>query len=126
AKKERERLYDVFMQAPAAIAVLEGPGHVFTVANPRYGRLIGGRQVIGQPVREALPELDGQGFFELLDRVLSSGTSYSERERVVRLDRGGGELEDLYVDFVYQPLHDASGNAFGVLVHAVDVTGPVR
>jgi PAS domain S-box-containing protein len=126
AKKERERLYDVFMQAPAAIAVLEGSQHVFTVANPRYQRLVGGRQVIGQPVREALPELDGQGFFELLDRVFSSGSSYSERERVVRLDRGGGELEELYVDFVYQPLHDASGIAFGVLVHAVDVTGQVR
>jgi len=127
AKNERERLYEVFMQAPAAISVLEGPQHVFTVANPLYQQLIGRRDIIGKPVREALPELLGQGFFELLDSVLSSGIAHSERERVVRLDRqGNGKPEDLYVDFVYQPLQDANGSAFGVLVHAVNVTNQVR
>ncbi len=127
AQNERERLYDVFMQAPAAISVLEGPQHVFTVANPLYQKLIGGRDIIGKPVRDALPELFGQGFFELLDTVLSSGKAHSERERVVSLDRrGDGIPEDLYVDFVYQPLHAASGSTFGILVHAVDVTSQVR
>ena len=127
AKNERERLYDVFMQAPAAIAVLEGANHVFTVANPRYQNLVGGREILGQSVRDALPELSGQGFFELLDNVFSSGQPYAEHERVVRLDRDGeGNLEDLYVDFVYQPLEDASRKTFGVLVHAVDVTNQVR
>ena len=127
AKHERERLYDVFMQAPAAIAVLEGAEHLFTVANPRYQKLVGGREVLGRPVRDALPELDGQGFFELLDKVFSSGEAYAERERVVRLDRDGeGSTAELYVDFVYQPLEDASSNTFGVLVHAVDVTNQVR
>ncbi|WP_158508701.1 PAS domain-containing protein [Gemmatirosa kalamazoonensis] len=127
AQFERQRLYEVFMQAPAAIAVLEGPAHVFTVANPRYQELIGGRDVIGAPVRDALPELLGQGFFELLDDVFRSGTVHSERERVVRLDkRGDGVPEEVFVDFVYQPLEDAGGTTFGVLVHAVDVTGQVR
>jgi PAS domain S-box-containing protein len=127
AKNERERLYEVFMQAPAAISVLEGPRHVFTVANPLYNELIGGRDIIGQPVRDALPELAGQGFFELLDNVFSTGRSYSERERVVWLDRpgGGGEPDNVYVDFVYQPLEDARGT-FGILVLAVDVTAQVR
>ncbi|HKN68470.1 MAG TPA: ATP-binding protein, partial [Gemmatimonadaceae bacterium] len=127
AKKERERLYEVFMQAPAAIAVLEGAEHVFTVANSRYQNLVAGRAILGSPVRDALPELTGQGFFELLDKVFGSGETYAERERVVRLDRDGkGSLEDLYVDFVYQPLEDASRKTFGVLVHAVDVTNQVR
>jgi PAS domain S-box-containing protein len=127
AKIERERLYEVFMQAPAAISVLEGPQHVFTVANPLYQKLVGGRHVIGKPAREALPELIGQGFFERLDAVFSSGTAYSERERVVSLDRRGtGVSEDIYVDFVYQPLEDAGGSTIGILVHAVDVTGQVR
>jgi len=127
ARNERERLYEVFMQAPAAISVLEGPEHIFTVANPLYQKLVGGRDVIGKPVREALPELLGQGFFERLDGVFSSGKAYSERERVVSLDRRGtGVSENVYVDFVYQPLEDASGSTIGILVHAVDVTGQVH
>jgi PAS domain S-box-containing protein len=127
AKNERERLYEVFMQAPAAISVLEGPEHVFTVANALYRQLAGDRDIIGHPVREALPELLGQGFFELLDEVYSSGKAHAERERVVRIDRGGGGAPDeLYVDFVYQPLQDARGATFGILVHAVNVTSQVH
>jgi PAS domain-containing protein len=62
ATAERQRLYDVFMQAPAAIAVLEGPEHRFTVANARYRELVGGREVVGRAVIEALPEIRCQGF----------------------------------------------------------------
>jgi PAS domain S-box-containing protein len=123
AKLERQRLYDVFMQAPAAITVLEGPEHVFTVANPLYQQLVGGRPILGKSVREALPELEGQGFFELLDRVFESGEAFSAAELLVRLDRDGdGIPEDLYVDFVYQPLKDRDGASFGIMVHAVETT----
>jgi signal transduction histidine kinase len=113
----------VFMQAPAAITVLEGPEHIFTVANSLYYESIGKRDVIGRSMREALPELADQGAVELLDEVYSSGKPYSARERVVRLDRDGdGVPEELYFDFVYQPLKNAGGSTFGILVHAVDVT----
>ncbi|HJQ18931.1 MAG TPA: PAS domain-containing protein [Gemmatimonadaceae bacterium] len=126
AKRERERLYEVFMQAPAAIAVLEGPLHVFTVANPRYQELVGGRDVLGKPVKEALPELADQGSFELLDSVYDSGRPHSERERLVRLNGGDAGATEVHVDIVYQPLEDAGGKTFGILVHAVDVSAQVR
>jgi signal transduction histidine kinase len=126
AKAERARLYEVFMQAPAAIAVLEGPEHTFTVSNPRYRELVGGRDVVGKSVRNALPELHGQGFYELIDRVYTSGEPFAASEMPVRLDRDDdGVLETLYVDFVYQPLRDATGVAFGVMAHAVEVTEQV-
>ena len=127
AQAERQRLFEVFMQAPAAITLLEGPEHVFTVVNPLYQELIGGRDVRGKHIREALPELAGQGFYELLDHVYNSGEPFSAREMLVRLDRSGsGEVEDLYVDFVYQPLSDAGGDVFGIMAHAVDVTSKVH
>ena len=127
AKLERERLYDIFMQAPAAIAVLEGPDHLFTVANPLYDALIGGRPSLGRTVREALPELESQGFFALLDSVYRTGQPYSAREVLVRLDRDGDGVEDdLYVDFVYQPMKDAMDATFGIMVHAVEVTAQVN
>jgi signal transduction histidine kinase len=127
AKVERQRLYDVSMQAPAAIAVLEGPTHVYTVANPRYRELVGGRAVLGKTVRDALPEIERQGIIDLLDRVYESGEPYSAHEMGIQLDRDGdGIVETIYVDFVYQPLQSAEGRSFGIMVHAVDVTTQVE
>ena len=126
ARFERERLSQLFLQAPAAIAVLEGPEHTFTVANPRYQALIGGRDVVGRPVLEALPEIRGQGFVEVLDEVVATGQPFVAHEARARIDRQGtGQLEDVYVDFVYQPLLRADGTVSGVLVHAVETTGQV-
>ena len=124
---ERQRLFEIFMQAPAAITLLEGPDHVFTVVNPLYQELIGGRDVRGKNIREGLPELEGQGFYELLDRVYETAEPFSAREMLVRLDRTAtGNFEDIYVDFVYQPLTDASGSVFGIMAHAVDVSTKVH
>lgn len=127
AKSERQRLYDVFMQAPAAIAVLEGPEHTFTVANPLYVELVGGRQVLGLPVATALPEIVGQGILDLLGRVYRTGEPFAADEMRIQLDRDGdGVLEDIYVDFVYQPLKQPDGTTFGIMAHAVDVTSQVH
>lgn len=127
ASLERARLDHVFMQAPAAITVLEGPEHRFTVVNPRYRELVGGRAIEGIPVRQALPELEGQGFFEILDRVYESGDTYAATESPVFLDRDGdGVPEAVYVDFVYQPLLESDGRVFGIMAHAVDTTEKVQ
>ncbi|GMU02198.1 PAS domain-containing protein [Corallococcus caeni] len=126
ARAERERLYEVFMQAPAIIAVLEGPEHRFTVSNPLYQQLTGNRELLGKPVREALPEIADQGFLELLDTVRSTGKPFIAHDALIRLDRKGtGAVEDLYADFVYQPLKDASGSVFGIMAHAVETTEQV-
>lgn len=125
-KAERERLHEVFMQAPAIIAVLEGPDHVFKVANARYRELVGGRDVVGKPVAEALPEVVSQGFPALLDGVRSTGKPFVAHESLVKVDRNGdGEVEDVYLDFIYQPLRDASGSVSGIMAHAVETTEQV-
>ena len=127
AKAERQQLYDVFMQVPAAITILEGPEHVFTVVNPRYATLTGYRKLLGRPIREAMPELASQGYFEILDRVYRTGEPFRSNEALVQLDRDhDGVAEDVYVNFVYQPLKRAQGEVFGIMVHAVDVTDNVK
>ena len=123
AKQERQRLADLFMQTPAAIAVLEGPTHVFTVSNPLYRQLIGGRSVVGMPVRDALPEIAGQGLFEILDRVYETGETFSANAMLVHVDRNGdGVAEPVYLDFVYQALLAPDNRPSGIMVFAVDVT----
>src|SRR5262249_28887380 len=68
-QQHARRLAQLFMHAPVAVAVLTGPDFVFELTNPRYLELIGGRTVVGMPIRDALPELEGQGIFEILARV---------------------------------------------------------
>lgn len=116
-------LRDLFDQAPGFIALLRGPDHVFALANAAYQRLVGARDLLGRPVREALPETAAQGFLELLDQVYASGEAYVGRAVKVRLARTpGAALEDRYVDFVYQPTRDAEGKITGIFVEGSDVT----
>jgi PAS domain S-box-containing protein len=120
---ERSRLATMFRQAPAFIATLQGAEHVFEMANPPYHQLVGHRELIGRTVREALPEVAGQGFVELLDRVYASGEPVEGREVRILLQREpGGEPEERFVNFVYQPLSDTAGAVSGILAHGVDVT----
>ena len=70
------RLAEVFRRAPSFLAILRGPEHVFELANDRYYQLVGDRDILGKPVREALPEVEGQGFFELLDGVYRTGEAF--------------------------------------------------
>ena len=124
---EREKLYSLFMQAPAIIAVMTGPKHVFELANPGYRELVGmDRPLIGKTVREALPEIEGQGFFELLDQVYDTGIPFQGTETPVRLDAPNtGQLEPRYLDFIYQPLRNDSKEIQGILAFIVDVTEKV-
>jgi PAS domain S-box-containing protein len=128
AQSATQQLQEVFMQAPAAVAVLHGPEHVFMLANPRYMQLVGAqRVVIGKPVRLALPEVEDQGYFELLDRVYATGEPFVGAEMPVRLDRDGtGALEELFFNAVHQPLRNPAGRVTGIFVHAVDVTDQVQ
>ncbi|HEX6866104.1 MAG TPA: HWE histidine kinase domain-containing protein, partial [Caulobacteraceae bacterium] len=90
-------------------------------------QLIGHRDVLGKPMREALPEVEEQGFVELLDHVYSSGEAFVGSGVSVRLQRSPDEEpEERFVDFVYQPIRDAAGNVSGIFVEGSDVTDRIR
>ena len=116
----RSTLYELFTNAPAIIAVLRGPDHVFDLVNPAYQSLFPGRELVGRPIREALPEVDGQGFFELLDRVYATGELLTAREARVMLG------DEKFFNFIYQPVLSAKGKVDGIIVFAFDVTTEVR
>ena len=123
---ERARLRELFAQAPAAIATLRGANHVFETANHDYLRLVGNRDILGKPIRDALPELAGQGIFELLDTVYISGEPFvGDALRVLIDSNADGVAEETYYTFVYQPIHE-DGVISGIFVHAMDVTEQVR
>ncbi len=122
-REETGLLRELFEQAPSFMAVLRGPRHVFELANPPYLRLVGGRDIVGKSVGDALPEIREQGFVALLDEVYATGVPYVGRQlKLHMLAEHGGALEVRYLDFVYQPLRDADGTVTGVFVEGIDVT----
>jgi PAS domain S-box-containing protein len=120
------RMRDIFCQAPAFMAVMRGPDLVFEMANERFAELVGRRPLLGRTLRAALPEMEGQGFFELLEGVYQTGDTYQGSNVRLLLQSGGGMLDTYYVDFVYMALREADGALSGVLVHGVDVTERTR
>ncbi|WP_117192455.1 hybrid sensor histidine kinase/response regulator [Rhizobium terrae] len=122
-EQEREYLRMLFEQAPGFMAVLREPQHVFTIANRACRQLVGREDLIGRTVREALPDIAGQGFYELLDEVYKTGIPYSAHgARIFLQPREDQEPEERYLDFVYQPIRNRDGMVEGIFVQGHDVT----
>ncbi len=124
---ERSRLAFLFASAPAFVATVRGPEHIFELTNPAYLQLIGHRDVIGKSVREALPEVEGQGFFEILDNVFRTGEAFIGKELPIEIQREpNGAPEKRFVDFVYQPIFEADKSVSGIFAHGIDITEQVE
>ena len=124
---ERELLRDMFKQAPGFIGILAGPAHTFLLANDAYRSLVGGRQLVGQTVAQALPEVVGQGFIDLLDAVYASGEPYIGEQVLVMLGQPGESTpRKRYIDFIYQPIVSEDGEVSGIFVQGHDVSEKVE
>ena len=127
ADNERAKLSTVFAQTPSAMAVFEGPDHVFTMANPTYlSQFFGGRQdLIGQSVHAAVPEAVEQGFEKLLNTVYQTGVPYIGTEVPIELLQPDGKMKKFHLNLVYQPLRDTSEKITGIVAVITDVTDQV-
>ncbi|MES2223026.1 MAG: PAS domain-containing protein [Acidobacteriota bacterium] len=130
AEAERSQIRELFLNAPAGILVTNGPEHHITLANRQYIQWIGrscATDILGKPIRQAIPELQDQPFIGWMDEVYRTGVPFIGKEVMARLRRGPtGDEEDAYFDFVYQPHRGPDGQTDGILTHAVDVTDQVR
>lgn len=125
AKSEANARF-MISNAPVAIGVLTGRDLITETANKKMLELWGKTaQIIGQPLHIALPELNNQIFINLLENVLTTGEPFFGNEVEAKLVING-ILEDLYFNFVYQPLKDLSGNTQSIMVVAIDVTEQVK
>jgi PAS domain-containing protein len=88
---EHARQRRLFEQAPGFITILGGPEHRFEFVNQAYSRLFGSRDFVGRAVREVFPDLEGQGFFELLDQVNATGKRYVAHDVPVQLQGAQGD-----------------------------------
>lgn len=129
AELERRRLLELLTTMPACIGLLSGPQHRWTYINDHYVRSMGrtsAEEFLGKTVLESMPEIQGQGFVELLDQVRQTGQSFVGREKKAFINRSAtGQPEEGYWDFVYQPVSNGDGRVESILVHGVEVTDRV-
>jgi PAS domain S-box-containing protein len=124
---ERHKLNSLFEESPAALALWRGKEMIFEMVNPGYQALFPGRQLLGLPFLEALPEFEGQPFIDIFQKVLETGEAFVGREVLARHRTSeSGPIEDHYYDFTYARIKDAGGSPYGVFDHAIDVTERVR
>jgi signal transduction histidine kinase/CheY-like chemotaxis protein len=127
---ERDRLADVFRQAPVAVAVLRGRSPrelVFELVNPRYEEML---RPGPAPVGRRLDEVVGHGgelIYGALQTVLDTGEPFLATAFPFPLDRDGdGKPEEYYFNFVYHPLLDADRTVVGIVVIGAEVTEEAR
>ncbi len=130
ALAEREAIRRLFSHVPAPVLMLSGPELRVTLVNDAYVATTlrqSQQDLLGKPIRQALPELEGQGFFELLENVFRTGETYNGREALALLkDHATGSMVEAYYDFVIQATHDIEGKIDGILNLNFEITAQVR
>ncbi|RZK59035.1 MAG: PAS domain S-box protein, partial [Hymenobacter sp.] len=123
--RQREELYQVFEQAPAAIVLLRAPDHRIEYVNPAYAQLFPGVALRGRLLAEAHPGIVASGVLAHLDRVYETGEPYvGEEQPVELLPVPGQPAQTHYFNFTYQPYRE-EGRTVGVSIFAYDVTSGV-
>lgn len=125
--EEQERNLRLFvLQAPMAIAIFKGPDFILEIVNKKALELWGRKEeeVLNQKILEAMPELKDQGIPELLDEVYKTGIPFSATERPVNLLRNGN-LEEVFINFTYDPLYETDGQINGIIAVGMEVTEQV-
>ncbi len=122
-----EKFFDLFMHAPMVVGMADGDDYVLEMANQEALKLWGkGPEIIGKPILQGLPELEGQSIIDLFNEVRSSGKPYIAHEVPVTSFANGRE-EQHYFNLVYQPYYSKNNiKATGIFTISHDVTEQVK
>lgn len=108
--------------SPEATAIYSSENMIIRFANEGMLGVWGKTAaVVGKPLMEALPELDGQPFLALLKQVWHSGETYSVKDAPVRVLKNGVSTLDFY-DYEYKALLNENGKTWCILNTARKVT----
>lgn len=120
---EREQqISEMVASAPFPIAVYTGREMTIARANQAIIQVWGkGSDVIGKTYFGLLPELESQDIYPSLLTVFDSGIPFHARNQRVDLTMDG-VLTTFYFNYSFTPLHDTSGNIYGIMNTAADVT----
>lgn len=126
SEAKRRDLHSLLMEAPAAIAILEGPEFVYEFQNSLHKRLFPGRNLIGKGLVEAFPEFKDAPIIQILKNVYHNGEPSETKELMIPLTREDHLFSDnVFWNFIYQPRYNSSNEVDGIVIFGYDVTGQV-
>ena len=120
----RAALESLLAQVPAEMAYLRGADLVYEFVNDRYRARHPGREFLGRPLAEALPEWEGDPLLLAMREVFRTGAPYRDQEHPLVVAAAGG-AERRWFDLAFLPVTGTDGAVEGVLSFATDVTEQV-
>ncbi len=122
-----QQMDSLFLQAPAAICILDGPEFVYELVNPGYQKLFPGRHLLGKPLLEVVPEMASSAIYQASQRVYQTGKPHYESSLLLPFVRPqDGVVEERYFTCVQQARYDWYGRIDGVIIFAFDITDQVQ
>lgn len=122
------KLKSIILNAPAGIGLFVGRELIVEMPNQTFIDIVGkGWDIIGKPLREAMPELitHGQPFLKILDDVFTTGIMYqSFGDQVIIVQNGVTTYN--YYNITYTPLFDENNEVYAILDIAIDVTEAIH
>jgi PAS domain S-box-containing protein len=113
---------DLLNNARVAIAIVEGPEHIFRFTNLLFEDLFGKRAYLGNPASTVFPEFNSDHIHTICDKVYATGQLFTGKEISFKLDReGNGQTGEYYFSLVVQPFKN-NGELERLIIHAVDKT----
>ncbi|WP_433928876.1 PAS domain-containing protein [Sorangium cellulosum] len=123
ARRERDELRTAILGMPAAIGVMVGPEHVFTLVNDAWRALEPSYEPLGKRLVDVIPPPLGPRIASMLDRVFQTGEPLIAANVPFSLP---GSTERRFLTFHYSALRRESGEIFGIVFHGMDVTRQFR
>ncbi|MBB6271258.1 two-component system CheB/CheR fusion protein [Pedobacter cryoconitis] len=117
-----DQLLSIFSSSHIATAIYTTDNLIIEAATDAMINFWGkDRSIIGLPLLEAVPELAGQPFGELLRTVLRTGIT-NEGKGVPAVLESDGVLRTSYYDYEYKAIKNEQGECYCILHHATEVT----
>ena len=121
AQQQRQSLLALFQHAPAQIGIVRGPEFRYEFANSRYQTSMGGRELVGRTVAEAVPEVAAMGLLGILNDVYRTGQPYEAQDVPLDFRQEDGQMQRAYYTYIIQRFEEKGAPA-GLTSYAYEVT----
>ncbi|WP_316762172.1 ATP-binding protein [Pedobacter aquatilis] len=120
-----QALLDILLLSHDATAIYTGEELTIQLVNDAMLDIWGKKSSVhGMRFEDAIPEMKGQPFTELLKEVWRTGNTFEATDTPATLEVEG-EMKTSYFDFTYRAIRDDKGSMYCILHTATDVTDRV-